>query len=112
MQSIIEEEGGALPLNTDSNDHKNWDQPLIIAEPDVQVRIMMSLPSLPDSESFISFAPSVTVLYVFLDNFAQYALTALNIILEQITNIILILPAGYHHNGKRPVPFARLRWTV
>ena len=73
MQSIIEEEGGALPLNTDSNDHKNWDQPLIIAEPDVQVRIMMSLPSLPlplDSESFISFAPSVTVLYVFLDNFA------------------------------------------
>lgn len=89
MQSIIEEEGGALPLNTDSNDHKNWDQPLIIAEPDVQVRIMMSLPSLPlppDSESFISFAPSVTVLYVFFDNFAQYALTALNIILEQITN--------------------------
>ena len=39
LQSIIEEEGGALPSNTDSNDHKNWDQPLIIAEPDVQVRI-------------------------------------------------------------------------
>eukprot|EP01036_Dinobryon_divergens_P027172 gene27172-35897_t len=37
IQSIIEEEGGALPSNTDSNDHKNWDQPLIIAEPDVQV---------------------------------------------------------------------------
>ena len=39
-QSIIEEEGGALP-STDSNDHKNWDQPLIIAEPDVQVSAAM-----------------------------------------------------------------------
>lgn len=37
IQSILEEEGGALPSNDGSSDHSNWDQPLIVAEPDVQV---------------------------------------------------------------------------
>lgn len=36
LQSIIEEEGGAMPVNSDGSN--NWDQPLIIAEPDVEVR--------------------------------------------------------------------------
>jgi hypothetical protein len=35
----LEEEGGVIPNSSDgdSNEHNNWDQPLIIAEPDVQV---------------------------------------------------------------------------
>lgn len=35
-QSIIEEEGGSMPVNNDGTNN-NWDQPLIIAEPDVEV---------------------------------------------------------------------------
>eukprot|EP01038_Epipyxis_sp_PR26KG_P006901 gene6901-9453_t len=40
IQSIIEEEGGSMPSKGDGNDgngeSNNWDQPLIIAEPDIQ----------------------------------------------------------------------------
>ena len=37
VQSIIEEEGGNLPPPSNGDEQSNWDQPLIIAEPDVQV---------------------------------------------------------------------------
>ena len=65
MQSIIEEEGGSLPPSSSthhsgggtgtgddnedgpgsgaSNDHSNWDQPLIVAEPDVKVCCCVNL---------------------------------------------------------------------
>lgn len=49
-KSIIEEEGGIMPSSDNGNDSSNWDQPLIIAEPDIQCT------SISDFDQFLLLA--------------------------------------------------------
>jgi serine/threonine protein phosphatase PrpC len=43
IKSIIEEEGVGLSGGSTAEEQKSWDQPLIIAEPDVEVCVCLSI---------------------------------------------------------------------
>jgi serine/threonine protein phosphatase PrpC len=49
IQSIIEQESGGSQIVTNDSGGSNWDQPLIIAEPDVQVILCATLKPLISS---------------------------------------------------------------